>query len=304
MSRTASFITWGLLAAAFLLTQGCITDITAMRTEINDLKQDSYQTKRDLAEIKKNQLSLRQNVGTLKDRPAGVSGEDSLAALRASQTDLYSQVQDTVKEVQDISGRFDERNYAIDKQLRNLTAEVDLLKSKVETGGGSSGAGEAPPDVRDRLSRVEADIVFLKAKLSAIEAQGGAAAPAPAASADDAYSRAYQLFKESKYTDARVAMEEFLDRFPNNSLAGNAQFWIGECYYQEQQYENAILAYDEVIKKYRTNRKVPAAMLKQGFAFANIGDKDAARSILRGVMDKYPGSDLAQAAKKKLATLR
>jgi tol-pal system protein YbgF len=209
--------------------------------------------------------------------------------------------------MQGLSGKVDEDHYNFDKQLKQLAAEIDVLKS-TSVSGASSQKGKVPQNINDRLSRIEADIVFLKAKLSAIEAQksgmGTAPAPSAASSPEDAYKQAYDLFKDSKYTEARQGMEDFLKQYPDDALAGNAQFWIGECYYQEGQYENAILAYEKVIKKFPTNRKVPAAMLKQGFAFANIGDKDAARSILRDILDKYPGTDLAQAAQKKLDTIK
>jgi len=308
MKRKVLLIAEGvLLAGLALLLQSCITDITAMRADINQLKQDSYQTKKDIAEIKKTQGSIRQNVGVLKDRPAGVTGEDSLSALRASQADLYSQVQDSLKEMQELGGKVDERNYEFDKQIKQLAAEIDLMKSNAGPASTSQG-GQVPQNVNDRLSRIEADIVFLKAKLSAIEAQKGgqvtSTAPAAAATPEDEYKQAYDLFKDSKYPEARKGMEEFLDQYPSHPLAGNAQFWIGECFYQEGQYENAILAYEEVIKNFSTNRKVAAAMLKQGFAFANIGDKDAARGILRDVIEKYPGTDLARAAQKKLDTIK
>ncbi len=99
-------------------------------------------------------------------------------------------------------------------------------------------------------------------------------------------------------------MQKFMEAFPKHSLAGNAQFWIGETYYNEHDYASAILAYEEVLKKYKNNRKVPAAMLKQGFAFSHMGENEAARAILRDVVAKYPGTDIAEAAKKKLDAIK
>jgi len=48
---------------------------------------------------------------------------------------------------------------------------------------------------------------------------------------------------------------------------------------------------------------VPAALLKLGFAFAELGDKVDARLILQELIDRYPQSEEVQKAKQKLKTL-
>ncbi|MBW2198143.1 MAG: tetratricopeptide repeat protein, partial [Deltaproteobacteria bacterium] len=85
--------------------------------------------------------------------------------------------------------------------------------------------------------------------------------------------------------------------------ADNAQFWIGEIYYHEKWYEKAILEYQKVIEKYPKGNKVQASLLKQGFAFLNLGDKSNARLILSELIKKYPKSNEAKIAKRKLKGL-
>jgi tol-pal system protein YbgF len=305
------------VSAAVLLMQSCITDLTAIRAEINNLKQDSYEAKKSISSLKSNQDSLKRDVGVIKGQPSGVAGENSLAAVRASQADLYSQISDTLKELQDISGQMEERTYLVDKRLQEFSAEVEVVKSRIDSiedlpqepaSRRPVSGGTIPPDIAERLSRIEGDIVFLKAKLTAM---GGAPTASPPHSAgvtkispEDAYRSAFALYKEAKFSMAREAMQKFIKDYPDDPLAGNAQFWIGETYYRERDFASAILAYEEVIKNYSSNRKVSAAMLKQGFAFANMGEKDAAKSILNQVIEKYPDSDVANAAKEKLDSLK
>jgi tol-pal system protein YbgF len=87
---------------------------------------------------------------------------------------------------------------------------------------------------------------------------------------------------------ARQGFEDLLKKYPSSSRANNAQFWLGETYYQEKWYEKAILEYQKVIDKYPKDNKVPAALLKQGFAFLSLGDKTNARLVFRELLNKYP----------------
>ena len=101
-----------------------------------------------------------------------------------------------------------------------------------------------------------------------------------------------------------MGFQDFIKRYPNSKNADNAQFWIGEIYYSEKWYEKAILEYQNVIEKYPTGNKVPAALLKQGLAFANIGDKPNAKLILEELRRKYPDSSEAKVAAEQLKTLK
>jgi len=78
-------------------------------------------------------------------------------------------------------------------------------------------------------------------------------------------------------------------------------YWIGEGWYGEKKYENAILQFQDVIQKYGEHPKVAAALLKQGLAFHALGDLKNARVILQKLVDTFPLSEEAKKAKEKLA---
>jgi TolA-binding protein len=79
---------------------------------------------------------------------------------------------------------------------------------------------------------------------------------------------------------------------------------VGETYYREKWYEKAILEYQKVVEKYPKGNKVPAALLKQGFAFSSIGDNSNGRLILESLIQKYPDSNEAKIAAKKLQGMK
>ena len=70
------------------------------------------------------------------------------------------------------------------------------------------------------------------------------------------------------------------------------------------QYEQAILAFQDVIKKYPRGNKVPNALLRQALAFYKLKDKTSAKLLLRKVIKKYSKSNEAKIAKNKLKTIK
>jgi tol-pal system protein YbgF len=123
-------------------------------------------------------------------------------------------------------------------------------------------------------------------------------------SENDIYKAAKQAYDKGDFNTAREGFKKLLKEFPNSENADNAQFWIGEIYYREKWYEKAILEYQNVIEKYPKGNKVTASLLKQGFAFFNLGDKANARLILSELIKKYPKSNEAKIAKRKLKGIK
>ena len=125
-----------------------------------------------------------------------------------------------------------------------------------------------------------------------------------ALSAQDMYALAKQAYDNGSLEVARQGFDALIKAYPDAPQADNAQFWIGETYYREKWYEKAILEYHKVIKNYPNGNKVPAALLKQGFAFSQLNDATNARLVLSELVKKYPDASEAAIAKKKLDRLR
>ncbi len=123
-------------------------------------------------------------------------------------------------------------------------------------------------------------------------------------SEDEVYASAKQAFDQGDLEAAREKFQRIIKQYPKSRHADNAQFWIGEIYYREKWYEKAILEYQKVIEKYPKGNKVPASILKQGFAFLNLGEKANARLILKELVLKHPKSNEAKIARKKLKGLK
>ena len=123
----------------------------------------------------------------------------------------------------------------------------------------------------------------------------------PPSSAEEDYDKALQLFRNGQYDAARDEFKSYLQKYPKSDLTDNAQFWLGECYYAEKSYGEAIAAYEKTIKEYPKSDKVSSAMLKQGMAFLALGDNTAGKILLKKVVKEYPNSNQAKIARSKLA---
>lgn len=121
---------------------------------------------------------------------------------------------------------------------------------------------------------------------------------------EELYNDAFSKLSQGDLQKARKEFKKFLELFPQTEYSDNAQFWIGECYYREKRYEEAILEFDEVIKKFPQGNKLTDALLKQAFSFIAINDANSAKLLLQKIIDQYPASAQAEIAKAKLGTLR
>ena len=121
--------------------------------------------------------------------------------------------------------------------------------------------------------------------------------------AKDHYDKTMGLFKEKNYKQAYKGFAEYLTLFPNGELAANARYWMGDCLYNQNDFELAILEYQKVIAEFSGSSKAPAAMLKQGLAFRKLQDLETAKIIFQKLLNDYPKSEQVDMARKQLEIL-
>jgi tol-pal system protein YbgF len=112
----------------------------------------------------------------------------------------------------------------------------------------------------------------------------------PSGDAQRLYQQGYGALLQKDYAGAEVAFKQVVDSFPNDPLAANAQYWLGETYYVRGQYTNAADAFLNGYKKYQTGDKAADTLLKLGMSLAELGQKDAACSTFEELKTKYPSA--------------
>lgn len=251
-----------------------------------------------------------------------------LNALRAELDQTRKQLADTRAEVATLQGRLNAAEGAVeeirsgtgggagsgnvhgtDRRLSALETEVGTLRELLQ--------------VREDELRLLRDAVLQTGKAPAntaakppeggVPATGGPTQPAVSqgeterggseAATQRSYEDAWKRLRERDYRGAIEQFKKFVEEHPGSNLTDNAQYWIGESYYALKEFDEAILEFDVVRKKYPDGDKVPAAWLKIGYAFAELGNRVDARLILQEVINRYPQSKEAEKAQEKIQAL-
>ncbi|WP_208985164.1 MULTISPECIES: tol-pal system protein YbgF [unclassified Stappia] len=104
------------------------------------------------------------------------------------------------------------------------------------------------------------------------------------------YDGAYSMIMAGDYAGAEAGFKRFLQDHPNDPLAANAQFWLGESLYARKQYRDAADAFLKSYTDYPDSSKVTDSLLKLGLSLKGIGQKDAACATFSELLTKYPGA--------------
>lgn len=236
--------------------------------------------------------ALEARIATQIDRQ--VQTGDTLRNKQADLGSLLNQIRDELKAFR---GRLEESQYRAAKNADNWERLQSELKNQLQHFGDDLSSSQ------DRLVRLEEYLGMEPSEKLDAKSQPEAGSPddgGGAETTDDLYVQAKEAFDKGKYETAQKLFERFLEAHPRSKRADNAQFWIGEIYYREKWYEKAILEYQKVIETYPKGNKVRSALLKQGLAFLNLGDKDNARLILKELVRKHPDSSEAKIATERL----
>jgi len=148
------------------------------------------------------------------------------------------------------------------------------------------------------------------AKLQQMAAQNGTpgwqktelttpATPSTAAqgSPTELYLQAFADYAAGRYQPAIKGFNAFIDNYPGNDYAGNAQYWLGECYYALEDYQQAVTEFEKAASQYPESGKAPEALLKMVPALRQLNQFEQARDALQLLLRRYPDSPAAGRAK-------
>ena len=218
--------------------------------------------------------------------------------IRNQYAEIKSVLEALREEVQSLKGRLEETEYMTQQKMARADQSSKENMIKLDR-------------MAAHLNQIDARIQYIEQYLNLESAVNRSAVPAEAApetekklTDKELYLKAKQAFDEGDFDGARAGFEKIINDFPKSENTDNAQFWIGEIFYREKWYEKAILEYQKVIEKYPNGNKVPASLLKQGFAFLSLGDKANARLILKELAKKYPETNEGKIAIQKLKEIQ
>jgi tol-pal system protein YbgF len=255
--------------------------------------------------------------GLLAIGAAGCASEVDLSSLRKEQRDLARRLADTRADVE------------------SLRVQLSRLRGQVEEGGQRGRAASVPPstDIEERLRILESSTGSRPVDPSQTGvapgslppgSEFGSTAPAPppppppppsetgspvavetdiGRSTSEEYRTGLTQYQRGEQQKAVQTLRGLVNKNPKNDVVPYAQYWIGEAYFSQGKYNEAILAYNEVLVGWPKSDRVPAALLRQATAFSELGDKIDARLILQKLVAEHPASPEAARAKRQLLAL-
>ncbi len=259
---------------AFILLAGCAS------------KGDFEVMQRDMDELKNRHLALEKDFNALKAETR--EGTDKTLA------EYRKEIQAVHKETADLQAT-----------LESAKVDMQVLAGKVDDAAQS--AKKPAEDVSLLKEDLDRRLAALETRVSNLEKNSGSADTAAKAgelSPEALYQQGLNTFKAGNTQKARELLSKFVELYPHHELISNAHYWLGETYYTEKTYDQAVLEFEKVIKNYPGKEKVPAAMLKQAMAFKGLGDMKSARYVLGKLIESYPRSEEAGMAKARLKEMK
>ena len=235
---------------------------------------------------------------------------------------------DIEKQFQELTNKFEEINFKIDKfsnrlskiqsdnQLRfqNLEKFVqsgDISKLSASSSNSQQKEGELPgssqPQDLGVISAYDTQNTGSTQETQSIEVTGSVVTEIfeseekilPEGSPEKQYEFATSFLKVGDYNTAEIALREFVITNSDHDLAGSAQYWYAETFRIRQLYTDAASAYLEGYQKYPKSSKAPINLLKLGVSLVQIGEKDQGCSMITGVVKKYPKASQSVLQKAK-----
>lgn len=115
-----------------------------------------------------------------------------------------------------------------------------------------------------------------------------------------AYEKAFNFLKQSRYEDAVVGFQRLVSTWPQSQLADDAYYWMSEARYVNREFEAALVGFRTVATRYPDSVRVPEALLKIGYIRYDIGAYEQAAEIFRDILKRFPGHQVAVSAETRL----
>jgi tol-pal system protein YbgF len=242
------------------------------------------------------QQQMQAAITTLGDALKNINNriDEQNNATRKSFADQKLVIDDLAGNLRVIKERVDDTNV----RIGSLSQEVEALRLSIPQGVPAAPA-IAPIDPSQPATGTPPG-----QPPSAVTQPPPAPSPAgPGVSPQRMFESSWSDYTAGQWATCVQGFDMYLRTFPRSEMAADAQFYIGECQFQDGKYTEAVDAYNKTIAGYGRSARVPEAMYKRGLALERLAQPDRARESYEQVMKNYPDSDAARLAKQNLDRL-
>lgn len=300
-----------ILASFGLLLAGAIIGTMLVPPAADAVSREIIEIQQSVNQILQNQQDLRADVDTKFASVQTLVQQSLDSASHLSQT--MGTLQKTIQDAQANSGA---NNNTVAQQVQSVSDNMQDLQARVAK------LAQQMSDMQNTLQQINAKVSTpppAPANPTPDTTQGTApgatpdtTAAQPAAneptslqpiSGSTLYSNAMGDLRTRHYDLSRQEFRDYLKNFSDGSYAPDAQFYLGEIAYAEEEYSSAIDSYDRVIVHYPKSNKVAPAMLEKGRALVQTHKNTNAEREFRELIRRFPGSPEAKKAASEMRAL-
>ncbi|ASN15963.1 Uncharacterized protein YbgF [Pantoea ananatis] len=231
--------------------------------------------------------------GSVEDRVTSLERISNAQAQLMQQ--LQQQMSDNQRDIDSLRGEIQQNTYQLNQVVerqKQIYQQIDSLSSNNSNAsqpaagaGDGTGAGAAAASGTD----------------SGAAAAGGSA-PVQSGDANSDYNAAVALILEKKqYDQAIAALQAWVKRYPDSTYQPNANYWLGQLFYNKGKKDDAAYYYATVVKQYPKSPKAAEALLKVGVIMQEKNDTAKAKAVYQQVIKLYPDTESAKQAQKRLS---
>ncbi len=250
---------------------------------------------------------------------------DAVQRLQSTVDSKFGLLQHLVEQTADNANRM---TTTVDALQQKINAQSEALGGKLDTNSGQmQSLNDSVDELKSRMGKLDKSIQDLQGQLQNIQnppvggagqQPGAGASPMPAPGAgtqsvvpngpgggqapplQETYQAGLRDYNSARYEVAAGEFHDVLTYYPQDDLAGNAQFYLGEIAYKQSDYAGAVKAYNVVLENFSGSPKAAAAQLHKGLALINSGKHDAGIHELRALIQRHPQTPEATQARAKL----
>lgn len=218
-------------------------------------------------------------------------------------------VEDRVTQLERISNAHSQLLTQLQQQLSDNQRDIDSLRGQIqESQYQLNQVVERQKQIYQQIDNLSSQGAQTTAPAASDASNPPAAsntaptAPASTGDANSDYNAAVALVLEKKqYDQAIVALQNFVKKYPDSTYQPNANYWLGQLNYNKGKKDDAAYYFANVVKNYPKSPKASEALYKVGVIMQEKGQTDKAQAVYRQVVKMYPNTESAKLAQKSLS---
>lgn len=246
----------------------CVWSMSASAQSLSSLQ-------KDIASLREDVLSLqRQNYRENAENPQ----KSSDVQVRLGQLE---------EQMRSLNGKVEELEY----QIKTFNDKVSLINKDIDARfnlleGKAVAASPVSVDTTPKFSAPKADNA--PKSVTGDVVKGDELEPIGSKEVAEVYQNGLNALKANDYKTSEQNFSKIVNQNPNDKLAGNAQYWLGEVYYAQKDYAKAAVAFAKGYQNYKNGSKGADSLFKLGMSMKALNKNTDACAAFMSLKTEFP----------------